>query len=150
LIKPKEYDILNAISQDSTITQLGLASRLGMAVGSVNWYLKRLINRGFVKVSQLDRTRLKYDLTPEGMSVFSERATQYVKDSLKTYKLFRKNAKNLVSHLKADGITEVYLHGDDEIMDIFRLTCLETGIVICGQPCEVMVKTNGQKYEIIS
>lgn len=150
LIEPKEYDILNAISEDSTITQSSLASRLGMAVGSVNWYIKRLINRGYIKVSHLNRTRLRYDLTPEGMVIFSERTIQYAKDSLKTYKSFREKAKNLVSQLNADGITKVSLQGDDEVMDILRLTCIEKGIMICNQPCEVIVKTNGHHYEIIS
>ena len=68
------------------VTQANLSKRLGIAVGSVNWYIKRLIKRGDVKVSHLDRTRLKYDLTPEGMSVSTERALLYAKDSLKIYK----------------------------------------------------------------
>ncbi|MFN2234231.1 MAG: winged helix-turn-helix transcriptional regulator, partial [Anaerolineales bacterium] len=61
------------------MTQASLAKRLGIAVGSVNWYIKRLVRRGWVKVSHLDRTRLQYDLTAEGMSVFTERAMQYAK-----------------------------------------------------------------------
>jgi predicted transcriptional regulator len=47
------------------VTQAGLSDRLGIAVGSVNWYIKRLVQRGWVKVSHLDRTRLNYDLTSE-------------------------------------------------------------------------------------
>jgi DNA-binding MarR family transcriptional regulator len=148
-IKPKEYDVLDAISQDSLITQSGLALRLGMAVGSVNWYIKRLTNRGYVKVSQLDRTRLKYDLTPEGMSVFTERAMQYVKDSLKAYKSFRQKARNVVTRLNGNGVREVYLDGDDEIMDILRLTCIEAGIAISDEPCKTIVKVQRQTYEIV-
>jgi len=95
-IKQHEYDLLNEIAQDSMLTQANLSDRLGIAVGSVNWYIKRLITRGWVKVSHLDRTRLKYDLTPSGMKVFTQRAMLYARDSLKVYGDYRQKAKALV------------------------------------------------------
>lgn len=147
-IKQQEYELLNEIAQDSMVTQANLANRLGIAVGSVNWYIKRLIKRGYVKVSHLDRTRLQYDLTPEGMSVFTERAMQYAKDSLKIYKSFRKKAKDIVSELQKNNISKVYLDGDDEIMDILRLTCLEAGLSISESPEGVTLTYNGYEYMV--
>jgi DNA-binding MarR family transcriptional regulator len=96
-IKEHEYSLLNEIAQDSLVTQANLSDRLGIAIGSVNWYIKRLIHRGWVKVSHLDRTRLKYDLTPEGLTVFTQRALSYARDSLKPSCLqmtLRKKASN--------------------------------------------------------
>lgn len=148
-IKPQEYDLLNEISQDPLVTQANLAKRLGIAVGSVNWYIKRLIKRGYVKVSHLDRTRLQYDLTPEGMAIFKQRALQYAHDSLKTYKLFRQSAQNVVSELKKKNISIVYLDGNDEIMDIMKLTCMEAGLDISDEPCEVTLKSNDQTYQVV-
>ena len=148
-IKQQEYDLLNEIAQDSMVTQANLSKRLGMAVGSVNWYIKRLIKRGYVKVSHLDRTRLQYDLTPEGMSVFTERAMQYAKDSLTIYKRFRQMAKGTVKELKKMGISRVSVVGDDEIMDILRLTCLEAGITVESSPDRVLLKYVGQEYKIV-
>ena len=147
-IKQQEYELLNEISRDSFVTQASLAQRLGIAVGSVNWYIKRLIKRGYVKVSHLDRTRLRYDLTPEGMTVFTQRALQYARDSLKIYKEFRSKAKVLVSELKQKEISRVSLKGNDELMDILRLTCIEAGIMICETPCDVVLKSKGQDYQI--
>ncbi|MBM4428445.1 MAG: winged helix-turn-helix domain-containing protein, partial [Chloroflexi bacterium] len=42
-IKQHEYALLDEIAQDSMVTQASLSKRLGIAVGSVNWYIKRLI-----------------------------------------------------------------------------------------------------------
>src|SRR5512141_1807278 len=117
-IKQHEYDLLNEIGRDPMVTQASLSNRLGIAVGSVNWYIKRLIYRGWVKVSHLNRTRLKYDLTPEGMSVFTQRALLYARDSLKVYGDFRKKAKTLVKELKQRGISQVNIEGNDELVDI--------------------------------
>jgi len=85
MIKSQEYELLDAIAQDALVTQASLSARLGIAIGSVNWYIKRLINCGYVKVSHLDRTRLKYQLTPEGMSILTQRTLQYLKRSLTVY-----------------------------------------------------------------
>jgi predicted transcriptional regulator len=147
-IKQQEYELLNEIAHDSLVTQASLAKRLGIAVGSVNWYIKRLIKRGYVKVSHLDRTRLRYDLTSEGMSVFTERALQYAKDSLKVYRSFRQQAQSIVSELRAKGITRVHLQGNDELVDILRLTCIEDNILLSDTPCEVTLHATGQGYQI--
>ncbi|MFN8384194.1 MAG: winged helix-turn-helix transcriptional regulator [Anaerolineales bacterium] len=147
-IKQHEYALLNEIAQDSMVTQANLSDRLGIAVGSVNWYIKRLIHRGWVKVSHLDRTRLKYDLTSEGMKVFTQRALSYARDSLKVYGNFRDKAKALVADLKEKGVQSVYLNGDDETMDILRLTCIEAGIQISDIPDECILESTVQGYQV--
>jgi len=147
-IKQHEYTLLNEIAQDSMVTQSNLSDRLGIAVGSVNWYIKRLIHRGWVKVSHLDRTRLKYDLTPEGMAVFTQRALSYARDSLKVYGNYREKARQLTLDLKQKSVREVYIEGNDEIMDILRLTCIEDGIRINEIPSGVILKADGQGYRI--
>jgi DNA-binding MarR family transcriptional regulator len=148
-IKEHEYSLLNEIARDSLVTQAALSKRLGIAVGSVNWYIKRLIQRGWIKVSHMDRTRLKYDLTSQGMHVFSNRAMLYARDSLKVYGDLRIKAKNLIGELKHRGVRQVYLSGNDEMMDILRLTCIENGISFSQAPRVVMLRPAGQGFEAI-
>jgi DNA-binding MarR family transcriptional regulator len=145
-IKQQEYALLNEIAQDSMVTQANLSDRLDIAVGSVNWYIKRLINRGWVKVSHLDRTRLKYDLTPTGMKVFTQRALLYARDSLKVYGDYRQKAKTLVMELKQAGIQQVFLDGEDEVMDILRLTCIEAGLYISTSAADCVLDVDGKGY----
>jgi DNA-binding MarR family transcriptional regulator len=148
-IKQHEYALLNEIAQDSMLTQANLSDRLGIAVGSVNWYIKRLILRGWIKVSHLDRTRLKYDLTSEGMAIFTQRALLYARDSLKVYGDFRAKAKALVADLQKRDIKRVSISGDDEIVDILRLTCIEAGIQIGSAARGVVLEVDGQGYRMI-
>jgi DNA-binding MarR family transcriptional regulator len=149
-IKQHEYDLLNEIGHDPMVTQARLSNQLGIAVGSVNWYIKRLIHRGWVKVSHLDRTRLKYDLTKEGMAVFTQRALLYARDSLKVYSEYRRKAKTLVAELQQRGIKQIHIEGEDEaeILDILRLTCIEAGIHISEKSVGVVVSVDGQDYQM--
>lgn len=148
-IKPHEYTLLSEIAQDSLVTQASLSNRMGIAVGSVNWYIKRLIQRGWVKVSHLDRTRLKYDLTPEGMKVFTQRAVSYARDSLKVYADLRKKAQEMAAELRQKNIERVFIEGQDEMMDILRLTCMEAGMQIEAKPNGVILKVSGQGYKAV-
>jgi len=147
-IKQHEYDLLDKIAQDSLVTQASLSNSLGIAVGSVNWYIKRLIHRGWIKVSRLDPTRLKYDLTPSGMKVFTQRALLYARDSLKVYSSLREKAKTLVMELKCHDVQVVYLKGTDEVMDILRLTCIENGLEITQSHNGTILEYKDQDYRI--
>jgi DNA-binding MarR family transcriptional regulator len=148
-IKQHEYDLLNEIGKDPMVTQANLSKRLGIAVGSVNWYVKRLIHRGWVKVSHLDRTRLKYDLTKEGMAVFTQRAVSYARNSLKVYSEFRNKARDVVRELREMNIHQVNVEGTDEVMDILRLTCIEEGIHITEDVTGVLLTAEGQEYKVM-
>ena len=147
-IKPHEYALLDEIAQDSLVTQANLSKRLGIAVGSVNWYIKRLVTRGWVKVSHLDRTRLQYDLTSEGMKIFTQRAMSYARDSLKVYGDLRSKAKLLAEDLKQKGVKSVYLNGEDQMMDILRLTCIESGLKISDLPEGCVLESDGRGHRV--
>jgi predicted transcriptional regulator len=148
-VKSHEYKLLDEIARDPMVTQAGLSARLDIAVGSVNWYIKRLIQRGWIKVSHLDRTRLKYDLTSEGMTIFTQRALLYARDSLKIYRDLRNKALEVVGQLKDRGIAEVFVNPTDEMMDIMRLTCIENGISVNSSPGNVVLRAAGQGFEIV-
>jgi len=145
-MKDREYQLLDAISKDSLVTQANLATSLKMAVGSVNWYIKKLISRGYLKASRMDRTRLRYNLTSEGMSALTQRATQYAIDSLQVYRDLRESAKSVIGDMHRRGVNRVFLDGNNEFMDIFRLSCIEAGISIDESAHEWVVKNYGSDY----
>ena len=149
MIKSQEYELLEAIAQDPLVTQAGLSAQLGIAVGGVNWYIKRLVNCGYIKVSHLDRTRLKYHLTPEGMSALTQRTLLYMRKSLQVYNQLRSKAKLITAELKSQGINQVHLDGNDEMMDILRLTCIENGLPPAPPPAEASLKVVGQDFQIV-
>jgi DNA-binding MarR family transcriptional regulator len=63
----RELEMLEQIERDPDISQASLAAQLGVAVGTINWYIKRLIAKGYVKVKRAQRRKLRYIITPEGL-----------------------------------------------------------------------------------
>jgi DNA-binding MarR family transcriptional regulator len=73
----REMILLEQIEFDPDITQASLASQLGVAVGTVNWHLKRLIAKGYVKVKRAQRRKLRYIITPEGIAFRARLTVNY-------------------------------------------------------------------------
>jgi DNA-binding transcriptional regulator LsrR (DeoR family) len=57
--------LLDSVERNSGQSQRHLASELGIALGLVNAYLKRCMNKGLVKVSQAPTRRYVYYITPQ-------------------------------------------------------------------------------------
>lgn len=126
----RELRILEEIEQDPDATQADLAARLGVAVGTVNWCLKRLIKKGYVKAKQLRRRRLRYLITTQGMAEKAKLAASYIEASMRLYRETREGAQRLLAEVHRAGYEGVRIEGDSELADVCRLTCLEQGIKV--------------------
>lgn len=121
----RELRILEHLERNPDTTQADLATLLGVAVGSVNWYLKRLINKGYVKVRQMQRRRLRYLVTPQGLAQKAHLTQAYMRASLRLYREVRAQARSLLSQVLESGYDAVRVEGGGDLADICRLTCLE-------------------------
>ena len=128
--------LLEQIENDPDVTQANLASQLGVAVGTVNWHLKRLVAKGYVKVKRAQRRKLRYLITPQGISRRARLTVNYVEHSMQLYRKTRHRVQQLLDEVRLAGSQGVHIrkfNGDPEdIADICRLTCLEQGIAILG------------------
>jgi DNA-binding MarR family transcriptional regulator len=121
----RELQILEYLEHKPDTTQADLATQLGVAVGSVNWHLKRLINKGYVKARQMQRRRLRYLVTPQGLAEKARLTQAYVRASFRLYRETRDLARSLLAQVAEAGYDAVCVEGDSELADICRLTCLE-------------------------
>jgi len=135
----RELVLLEQIENDPDITQASLAALLGVAVGTVNWHLKRLISKGYVKVKRAQRRKLRYIITPEGLALRARLAVNYLETSMRLYRHTRQRVRELISQVRQAGFTQIRIEGESDtlkgdIVDICRLTCLEQGITIVHSP----------------
>ena len=55
-----------------------------------------------------------------------------------------------MTDLRSRGVTHVYLEGDDEVMDILRLTCIEAGMSLDERSDGTVLRAAGQDYQVVS
>lgn len=130
----RELVLLEQIEQDPDITQASMAAQLGVAVGTVNWHIKRMINKGYVKVKRAQRRKLRYIITPEGLAFRARLTVQYIENSMRLYRRIRQRVSEHLREIRKAGFTQVVIDGEGDIADICRLSCLEHGIEIVKSP----------------
>lgn len=145
----REMVLLEQIEYDPDVTQANLASQLGVAVGTVNWHLKRLIAKGYVKVKRAQRRKLRYIITPEGIAFRARLTVNYIEQSMHLYRLVRQRVIDALIDLKKAGFNQVSIKGDGDIADICRLTCYEQGVDITDNQDAPILEVHDLKVYIL-
>ena len=130
----RELTLLEQVERDPDVNQSVLASQLGVAVGTVNWHLKRLIAKGYVKVQRAERKKLRYIITPEGIALRARLTVDYIERSFELYHKTRQRVKEHLAAVRAAGYNRVRIRGDGDVADICRLSCLEQGFTVVQDP----------------
>ncbi len=138
----REIALLESIERDPDVTQASLATQLGVAVGTINWHLKRLIEKGYVKIKRAERKKLRYIITPDGIALRARLTVDYIEQQFLLYRRTRQRVNEQIEQVRAAGYKRVRILGTGEVADICKLTCMEQGI-------EVVTDGNAPVLEIV-
>jgi DNA-binding MarR family transcriptional regulator len=148
----RELGLLSEIEHNPDATQAGLAVKLGVAVGTVNWHLKRMVAKGYVKVKRAERRKLRYLITPAGIALRARLTVAYVENSMALYREIRRQARRALTLARRKGYQRVQIEGDGDIADVCRLTCLELGLPVAapGEDARAAVlRIEGRKIRLV-
>ncbi len=124
----RELALLENIENNPDVTQATLATQLNVAVGTINWHIKRLIEKGYVKIKRAERKKLRYIITPEGIALRAVLTMDYIEQQFLLYRNTRKRVREQLEQVQAAGFDRVSIQGEGDVADICRLSCLEKGI----------------------
>ena len=129
-----DLDILEEIENNPDATQATLANQMNVAIGTVNWHLKRLIEKGYVKIQRCEKRKLKYIITPEGIALRARLTVDYIHSSFELYRLIRCRMNAVLDQCTEDDHQSIFLDGEGDVHDICRLTCMERNIGLLDAP----------------
>jgi len=128
-MKPQDIQTLKILKEleiNATISQRTLAQRLGVSLGLVNTFLKRLAKKGYFKISALSKKRLVYILTPKGIAEKTRLTYEYLEYSMNLYKKTYTNLKNAFKEIEDSGIHDFGIFGIGELAEIVCIVLTET------------------------
>jgi DNA-binding MarR family transcriptional regulator len=123
----RDLQLLEALEREATITQRTLASRLGMALGLTNLYLRRLVRKGYVKCVTVSPNRLVYSLTPRGVARKARLTYEFMKYSLDFYRDARQHLRRSL----VDAVAEqkhVAIFGTGDAAELVFLLVRDMGL----------------------
>jgi DNA-binding MarR family transcriptional regulator len=128
----KSLQILDELSSNDSLTQRDLSSRLGIALGLVNSYIKNLVAKGFITVKSIPPKRCAYYLTPKGFTEKTRLAYHLLQDYTRIYREAKNNLKQLFNEISVKGMRRVVFAGADEVAEIAYITMQEVNLELVG------------------
>ena len=132
--------LLDNVNKEDNITQKVAAKKIGIAVGLVNTYVKRCIQKGWVKVKNIPAHRYAYYLTPQGFSKKSQLVSEYLTDSFKLFRVSKLSYQKIFLECKKKKYLKIVLAGISDLTEIAILVGGVGNINILG-----VIQTNKTK-----
>jgi len=100
------FRTLKELSAESEISQRDLSKRIGMSLGSINFILKELIKKGYVKTQRFKNSNNKiayiYILTPKGIHERARQTQYFLQLKIDEYRRLEKE----IEELKAEKLLD--------------------------------------------
>jgi len=101
--KDIHLDLLRKLEANPQYTQRELSQEMGVSLGKINYCMKKLIEKGWIKLSNFRRNPNKvgytYILTPKGIEEKTKLTFLFLKIKMEEYELLKKE----ISKLKEDA-----------------------------------------------
>lgn len=124
--------ILNAVEENSKLTQRSVAGELGIALGLANAYLKRCVRKGLIKVQQVPSNRYAYYLTPQGFAEKSRLTSEYLAASFNFFRRAKVQCADLLRDCERMGVTRIGLVGVSDLAEVVALSALDSEVELAG------------------
>ncbi|MDC1162716.1 MarR family EPS-associated transcriptional regulator [Candidatus Pelagibacter sp.] len=101
--KEKYFNVLRKIDNRKEVTQRELAKEVGYSLGKMNYCLKALQEKGFIKIKHFKRNLRRnpnkinylYTLTTKGIAEKTSLTVNFMKKKMKEYDQLKKELNNL-------------------------------------------------------
>lgn len=125
----RELDILQAIGEGEEVTRRDLLHRLDIAGRLADRYIKRLVDKGLLKVRTAPAHRILYWLTPQGFAEKARLSYEFISYTYKLYREMHRMAANLVAELaQAQKVRRVVFYGAEPLAEVAAVSLEENKI----------------------
>ena len=147
-----ELDLLNAVDDETVISQAALGERLGVAAGLVNFMMKRAVGKGLVTVKKVPARRYAYLLTPKGFAEKARLVADYMNTSMGMFRKVRADFADIFSGSvsSGSGAPQFVVVGDLEMAEVALLEALRCEIKLAAVICDKNNRGNLGAVKILS
>jgi len=119
--------ILEIIEKKDKTSQHKIIRQTGLATGLVHSYMRKVINKGWVKAKQVSAKRWLYYLTPEGFIEKGRLTLKYFSITLQNYRDAQNMVRNHLDECLEKGWTKILVAGANDLAEITMLNILSSG-----------------------
>lgn len=120
-LSAKEVLILGKVPSEGAKSQRELSKKSGFSVGIVNILIRNLIQKGYIKLSKINRKNIRYLLTPKGVSEQYQLTCLYIQDTFNKMGNYKKWIGELVEKKTKENCFQFIIIGKNELANIVEV-----------------------------
>ena len=128
----RSLQILEEIDNNHSPSQRDLAKKLNISLGLVNSFIKRLARKGYLKITTIPRSRVKYIVTPKGFAEKSRLTYEFIQYSFHFYKEALGKFEDLLNGFQQREVKKVIFYGANDLAEIAFISLKGTDIKLIG------------------
>lgn len=101
------FRVMRLLEEQPDLTQRELAEQLGVSVSGVNYCLKALMEKGWLKMNNFAHSKNKfgyaYVLTPQGLSEKAALTVRFLKRKMEEYEALKQEVESLKAELNREN-----------------------------------------------
>jgi DNA-binding MarR family transcriptional regulator len=115
MLDEREFELINIIGSEISSNQRDLSRKMNISLGMVNMLIRRLITKGYIRTSQLDKKKVGYILTPEGFKEKMQKSMKYTLKTINSIGLIKDRLIKLLKNLYDHGERKFWILGESDL-----------------------------------
>ncbi len=134
LLNEREFELINIVGAKIGASQRDLSRQMDLSLGTTNMLIRRLVSKGYIRISQLNQRKVKYILTPKGFAEKMRKSVKYTVKTINSIGSIRTKIQDIIEKLYAQGERRFYLLGATDLVTLVEMAFQQ----IPAGDCEVI------------
>jgi len=114
-IDEREFELINIIGKELGSNQRDLSRQLRLSLGQTNMLIRRLVSKGLIRISQLNKKKVQYLLTPKGLAEKLRKSVKYTRHTINAIGLIREHLCDILTGLYDQGHRHFYVYSESDL-----------------------------------
>ena len=128
----RDLRLLEELEKNPIISQRQLSHKFGIALGVTNACLRRMTQKGWIRIRDLNRRRIGYYLTPKGFTEKAKLTLHLISCTVQHYSELKKIISGRLLEMQRDGLERIVFYGVSEEMEVAYITLQGVDLKLVG------------------
>ncbi len=120
-LNERDFELINIVGGALAANQRDLSRQMKLSLGMTNMLLRRLVTKGYIRISQLNKRKVQYLLTPKGFAEKMQKSVKYTLKTINSIGLIKKQLISILTPLYNEGVRVFYILGESDLASLIEM-----------------------------
>lgn len=127
-LNEREFELINIIGKRIGSNQRDLSQQMNLSLGQTNMLIRRLVSKGLIRISQLNKRKVQYLLTPQGIAEKMRKSVHYTLHTINAIGLIKARVAAILRNLYGQGHRRFYFYGEHDLRVLVEMVFRELNL----------------------